>query len=110
VIERLLTARELAELLGVSGDCLGLVRGRSVPGFKLGRSVRFRASEVGAWLKERRRDESSVEAQRASPPSPFRTTQQPNLHEHSPDLRKETRKLMFGFSGSALGPGGEREL
>jgi hypothetical protein len=40
---------------------------------------------------------------------PIRTTQQPNLHEHSPDLRKESRKRMFGFFGERCGAGrGER--
>jgi hypothetical protein len=41
---------------------------------------------------------------------PIRTTQQPNLHEHSPDPGKESRKRVFGFSERAMGPGGERAL
>jgi hypothetical protein len=36
---------------------------------------------------------------------PIRTTQQPNLHEHSPDLRQEFRKWMFGSLESANGAG-----
>jgi hypothetical protein len=40
-------------------------------------------------------------------PLPNRTTQQPNLHEHSPDPRKESRKRKFGFFGELWGPGGE---
>jgi excisionase family DNA binding protein len=57
VIERLLTARELAELLGVSASTvLDWFEAGRLRGLKLGRVVRFRASVVEAWLEERRRD------------------------------------------------------
>ncbi len=56
--ERLLTAAEVAELLGFStGTILDWFEADRLPGFKLGRAVRFRESEVLAWL----------EAQRAGP-------------------------------------------
>ena len=60
MIERLLTARELAELLGVSAGTvldwweLEPSDPRKLPGFKLGRVVRFRESEVEAWLEAQR--------------------------------------------------------
>lgn len=55
VLERLLTARELAELLGLSaGTVLDWFEAGRLPGFKLGRSVRFRASEVEVLLEAQR--------------------------------------------------------
>lgn len=55
MIERLLTARELAELLGLSSSTvLDWFEAGRLPGFKLGRVVRFRASEVEAWLEAQR--------------------------------------------------------
>ncbi len=55
--DRLLTARELGELLGLSsGTILDWWEAERLPGFKLGgRAVRFRASEVEAWLEKQRR-------------------------------------------------------
>jgi excisionase family DNA binding protein len=55
VIEPLLTARELAALLGVSASTvLDWFETGRLPGFKLGRAVRFRETEIGAWLEEHR--------------------------------------------------------
>ena len=55
MIEPLLTARELAELLGLSpSTVLDWFEAGRLPGFKLGRAVRFRESEVEAWLEARR--------------------------------------------------------
>ena len=55
--ERLVSARELAGLLGLStATVLDWFEADRLPGFKLGgRAVRFRASEVEAWLEESRR-------------------------------------------------------
>jgi excisionase family DNA binding protein len=55
VIEPLLTARELAELLGFSAATVvdWSERGE-VPSFKIGGRLRFRESEVLAWLEARR--------------------------------------------------------
>ena len=55
VIERLLTARELAELLGLSASTvLDWFEAGTLPGFKLGRVVRFRESEIAEWLEAKR--------------------------------------------------------
>jgi excisionase family DNA binding protein len=54
--DRLLTSAELADYLGMS---LGWVRDHwqagDLPGYKIDRRVRFRVSEVEAWLNERHR-------------------------------------------------------
>jgi excisionase family DNA binding protein len=54
--DRLLTAREVADYLGMSaGWVLDKWEAGELPGFRLsGRAVRFRRSEIEAWLKERR--------------------------------------------------------
>lgn len=57
--ERLLTARELAGYLGLSaGTVLDWFEAGRLPGFRLGGRkggpVRFRLSEVEAWLEEGR--------------------------------------------------------
>jgi len=56
VIEPLLTARQVAGLLGVSASTvLDWFEAGRLPGFKLnGRAVRFRESEVEAWLEAQR--------------------------------------------------------
>jgi excisionase family DNA binding protein len=55
VIERLLTAREVGELIGLStATVLDWWEAGRLPGYKLGRAVRFRASEVEAWLEAQR--------------------------------------------------------
>jgi len=60
VTERLLTAREAAEILGVAtGTLLDWWEAGRIPGFKLGGGkaapVRFRPSELKAWLEGCRR-------------------------------------------------------
>ncbi len=53
--DRLLTARELGELLGfAAGTIVDWAEAGEVPAFKLGGRLRFRESEVLAWLEERR--------------------------------------------------------
>ncbi len=62
-VERLLTARELAELLGFqAGTIVDWAERGEVPAFKLGGRLRFRESEVLAWLEERRLAADRVEA------------------------------------------------
>jgi excisionase family DNA binding protein len=60
--ERLLTAREVAELIGVSTSTfLDWWEAGRVPGFRLGGKggpVRFRLSEVLAWIETKRRGRS----------------------------------------------------
>jgi excisionase family DNA binding protein len=53
--ERLLTARELAELLGFSASTVvdWAEQGR-IPASKVGGRLRLRLSEVEAWLEEQR--------------------------------------------------------
>ena len=59
VSERLVTARELAEVLGLSASTvLDMWERGELPGFKIGRAVRFRPSEVEAWLEGCRRGPS----------------------------------------------------
>lgn len=56
VAEKFLTADEVAEALSVSGAAIRKWRMQSrIPYHKLGRSLRFRASEVVAALKGERR-------------------------------------------------------
>ncbi len=51
--DRLLTAREVAELLSVpAGWPLEQARAGSIPHVRLGRYVRFRREAVLAWLEE----------------------------------------------------------
>lgn len=57
VAERLglLTARQLADLLGFSAATVqDWVERGDLPGFRVGGRLRFRESEVLAWLEERR--------------------------------------------------------
>jgi excisionase family DNA binding protein len=56
VTDRLLKAREVAELLGLSSSTvLDWFESGRLPGFKLSsRAVRFRESELMVWLEERR--------------------------------------------------------
>ena len=53
--ERLLTAREVGEQLGFApGTIVDWSEAGKIPAFKIGGRLRFRASEVEAWLEERR--------------------------------------------------------
>ena len=53
--ERLLTSGQLAELLGFSpGTVVDWAEAGKLPAFKLGGRLRFRASEIEAWLEDQR--------------------------------------------------------
>lgn len=53
--ERLLNARELAELLGFSAATIvDWAEAGKLPAFKIGGRLRFRLSEVEAWVESRR--------------------------------------------------------
>lgn len=53
--DRLLTAAEVAQRLALStSTVLDWFEGGRLPGFKLGRVVRFRECEILSWLEERR--------------------------------------------------------
>jgi excisionase family DNA binding protein len=55
VSERLLTAREVAELLGFApATVLDWAEAGRIPYFKVGGRLRFRESEVLAWLETKR--------------------------------------------------------
>lgn len=55
MIERLLTARELADMLGFSAATIvDWTEAGELPAFKIGGRFRFRASEVETWLEQRR--------------------------------------------------------
>jgi excisionase family DNA binding protein len=52
-MDRLLTAEELAELLGMRTDWVwAQARAGRIPHVRLGRYCRFRASAIEAWLEE----------------------------------------------------------
>ncbi len=60
---RLLTAREVAEMIGVSSETiLRWTRRGAIPGFRLpGGALRYRESELEQWLAGRRSsDETSI--------------------------------------------------
>jgi excisionase family DNA binding protein len=68
-LERLLTARELADLVGFSAATIvdWSERGE-LPSFKVGGRLRFRESEVEAWI-EARRTRGDVSPAPSNPPS-----------------------------------------
>lgn len=56
-LEPMLTAAELAELLGFqAGTIVDWAEAGTIPSFKVGGRLRFRESEIAAWLEERRLD------------------------------------------------------
>lgn len=56
VTDPLLTAREVAELLGfAAGTVVDWAEAGRIPHFKIGTALRFRESEVLDWLEEQRR-------------------------------------------------------
>jgi excisionase family DNA binding protein len=57
VTEQLMTARELADYLGVAYDwVIDKWEAGEIPGFRLGhRTLRFRRSEIDAWMESKRR-------------------------------------------------------
>ena len=63
-LPELLSVRELASYLGVPVSTLYLwrSRGRGPGGFRMGKQLRYRATDVGAWL-EQQADQGQAEAQ-----------------------------------------------
>jgi len=56
VFDNLVTRTELSEKLGLSESYISkLMSEGNLPYFKIGRSVRFRLTEVVVWLQTRRR-------------------------------------------------------
>lgn len=61
-LERLLTARELAELLGFqAGTIVDWSERGELPGYRIGGRLRFKESEVAEWLERRRKGPSAAE-------------------------------------------------
>jgi excisionase family DNA binding protein len=55
MIERLLTARELADLLGFqAGTIVDWFERGELPGYRIGGRLRFRETDLEAWLEKRR--------------------------------------------------------
>lgn len=70
--DRLLTARELGDLLGFSaGTIVDWAEAGKVPAFRIGGRLRFRESEVLAWLETKRAGTGGEVA-----PVPFQTPAQ----------------------------------
>ena len=68
--ERLLTARQVAELLGFSSATIvDWAEAGKVPAFKVGGRLRFRVSEVEAWLEGSRKGPDRA----AAGPAPYAT-------------------------------------
>jgi excisionase family DNA binding protein len=68
VSERLLTAAELGHLLGFApGTVVDWAEAGKIPAFKLGGRLRFRESEVLAWLEQRRVVNGSGTAEEVAP-------------------------------------------
>jgi excisionase family DNA binding protein len=56
LIEPLLTTREAADLLGfAAGTIVDWAESGDLPCFKIGGRLRFRESELEAWIEEQRR-------------------------------------------------------
>ena len=61
--DKLMTPAEVAELLGfAAGTILDWAEADRIPHFKIGTALRFRQSEVEAWLEEQRRGPGAVTA------------------------------------------------
>jgi excisionase family DNA binding protein len=81
--EPLLTARELAELLGfAAGTIVDWAERGELPGFKVGGRLRFRESEVLDWLEGRR--VNGPDAGEEVSPTPTAAPARGVLYEASP--------------------------
>jgi excisionase family DNA binding protein len=81
-VEPVVTAREVAEILGVSSDTvLDWWEAGRLPGFKYGGDsspVRFRVSEILAWLEAHRRGPQPHSFERYERPTPASTVRAVN--------------------------------
>jgi excisionase family DNA binding protein len=82
---RLLSARELGSILGVSAETiLRWNRRGELPGFRLpGGSIRFREGEIEAWLQERATTErgSATDPAGCRPPATLSVATDPTSEE-----------------------------
>jgi excisionase family DNA binding protein len=75
MIEPLLSARELGELLGYSAATIvNWAEAGKVPAFKIGGRLRFRASEVEVWLDGQRLDGPGAGGEVSATPTARRPT------------------------------------
>jgi excisionase family DNA binding protein len=82
VIEPMLTAAELAELLGfAAGTIVDWAEAGQIPSFRLGGRLRFRESEVGEWLERHRKGPAAGEE---VSPTPTAAPTRGVLYEASP--------------------------
>jgi excisionase family DNA binding protein len=97
VTERLLTAREVAELLGVStGALLRWTRAGEVPAVKLpSGAVRYRPEEIDAWLNEHATTRAGDAARGVSPTQDATRQEDGNL-PRSPTRLRRTRSTNRG--------------
>ena len=59
VMERLITARDVAEMLGFApGTIVDWAEAGKLPAYKIGGRLRFRLSEIEAFVQEKRRGPS----------------------------------------------------
>lgn len=52
-LEQLMNSAQVSELLDISPSTLKLYRSKGMPFVRVGRLVKFRASEVNQWLQQR---------------------------------------------------------
>ena len=81
--ERLLTAAEVAEMLGfAAGTVVDWSEQGTIPAFKIGGRLRFKESELLAWLEERRTGNGGGRsANHATPPPGGVVYGVPTTHE-----------------------------
>jgi excisionase family DNA binding protein len=81
-LEPMLTAAELADLLSFSaGTIVDWSERGEIPSFKVGGRLRFRKSEVAAWLEEQRKGPGAGEE---VSPTPTASPARGVLYEASP--------------------------
>lgn len=69
--DRLLTAAELAQYLGLSeGTIRNKASAGEIPSVKLGFALRFRLSEIDAWIAEQDAAAKASKASEQAPPAP----------------------------------------
>jgi excisionase family DNA binding protein len=86
VSDRLKTARELAETLGVAPKTvLRWTEERGLPGYRIGRALRYREGDVEAWLQAHATADGATEDE--SPPTDAARQAQLNPNESPPMLR-----------------------
>lgn len=61
LMEKLLGVEQLAEYLGIEVSTVyAWVHTRQVPFYKIGRLVKFKASDIAQWLEERKTEQRAI--------------------------------------------------